>query len=261
MKRFGILFLLGALVLSSCKTPRDITYLQDVNANVPIQTQHDGYIRFQPGDKLSIYVHSRDEKLMELFNLSKSASATTTSSGDGGLNAYTVDNDGNIDFPVLGAVKIQGLTRIEVAKLIKDRLMKEDLCKDPVVTVAFYNMNFSVLGTVGRAGMIPITKDKITILEAVSMVSDLQIDGKRKNILVMRQEGDQQMPYRVDLTSAESIYNSPVYYIRQNDMVYVEPNDKQKRNSTVLGNSTYQPTFWMSLATFLTTMALFFIKL
>ena len=139
--------------------------------------------------------------------------------------------------------------------------MKEDLCKDPVVTVTFYNMNFSVLGTVGRAGMIPITKDKITILEAVAMATDLQIDGKRKNILVMRQEGDQQVPYRVDLTSTESVYNSPVYYIRQNDMVYVEPNDKQKRTSTVIGNSTYQPTFWMSLATFLTTMALFFIKL
>lgn len=250
-------------MLASCKTPRDITYLQDVNVNVPIQTQIDGTIRFQSGDKLSIYVHSRDEKLMELFNLSRNMANTntSTSNSDGGLSAYTVDNDGNIDFPVLGAVKIQGLTRIEVAKLIKDRLMKEDLCKDPVVTVTFYNMNFSVLGTVGGAGRIPITKDKITILEAVAMANDLQIDGKRKNILVMRQEGDQQVPYRVDLTSAESIYKSPVYYIRQNDIVYVEPNDKQKRTSTVIGNSTYQPTFWMTLASFLTTMALFFIKL
>ena len=260
MKRFGFVIMIGALVLASCKTPRDITYLQDVNTNVPIKTQSDGFIRFLPGDKLSIYVHSRDEKLMELFNISKSVS-TSSSNGDGGLSAYTVDNDGNIDFPVLGTIKAQGLTRIEVAKLIKARLMQEDLCKDPVVTVTFYNMNFSVLGTTSRAGMIPITKDKITILEAVAMASDLQIDGKRKNILVMRQEGDQQVPYRVDLTSAESVYNSPVYYIRQNDIVYVEPNDKQKRNSTVMGNSTYQPTFWMSLASFLTTMTLFFIKL
>ena len=259
MKKSLFLILLGAALLTSCKTPQDITYLQDVNVNVPIKTQTDGYIRFQPGDKLSIYVHSRDEKLMELFNLSK-GSAAMTSSNNGGLNAYTIDNDGCIDFPVLGQVKVQGFTRTEVAQTIKNSLIKENLCKDPVVTVEFYNMNFSVLGTVGGAGMIPITKDKITILEAVAMASDLQIDGKRKNILVMRQEGDQQVPYRVDLTSSESIYNSPVYYIRQNDIVYVEPNDKNKRNSTVMGSSAYQPTFWMSLASFLTTMALIFIK-
>jgi polysaccharide export outer membrane protein len=251
---------LGAVLLTSCKTPQDITYLQDVNVNVPIKTQTDGYIRFQPGDKLSIYVHSRDEKLMELFNLFKGSTAMSTSNNNGGLYAYTIDNDGCIDFPVLGQVKVQGFTRTEVAQTIKNSLIKENLCKDPVVTVEFYNMNFSVLGTVGGAGMIPITKDKITILEAVAMASDLQIDGKRKNILVMRQEGDQQVPYRVDLTSSESIYNSPVYYIRQNDIVYVEPNDKNKRNSTVMGSSAYQPTFWMSLASFLTTMALIFIK-
>ena len=260
MKKSLFLILLGAALLTSCKTPQDITYLQDVNVNVPIKTQTDGYIRFQPGDKLSIYVHSRDEKLMELFNLSKGSAAMTTSNNNGGLYAYTIDNNGCIDFPVLGQVKVQGFTRTEVAQIIKNSLIKENLCKDPIVTVEFYNMNFSVLGTVGGAGMIPITKDKITILEAVAMASDLQIDGKRKNILVMRQEGDHQVPYRVDLTRAESVYKSPVYYIRQNDIVYVEPNDKNKRNSTVMGSSAYQPTFWMSLASFLTTMALIFIK-
>lgn len=259
MKKYGFLILLGVVLLTSCKTPRDITYLQDVNVNSPIKTQTDGFIRFQPGDKLSIFVHSRDEKLMDLFNLFR-GTTMTTSSNNGGLYAYTVDNNGYIDFPVLGQVKVQGLTRTEVAHTIKTSLIKEDLCKDPVVTVEFYNMNFSVLGTVGGAGMIPITKDKITILEAVAMASDLQIDGKRKNVLVMRQEGEKQVPYRVDLTSAESIYNSPVYYIRQNDIVYVEPNDKNKRNSTVMGSSAYQPTFWMSLASFLTTMVLIFIK-
>ena len=92
------------------------------------------------------------------------------------------------------------------------------------------------------------------------MASDLNIDGLRKNVLVMRQEGDQQVPYRVDLTRAASVYNSPVYYIRQNDVIYVEPNNKYKRNSTVMANDAFRPTFWMSLATFLTTMALIFIK-
>ena len=260
MKRFGFLFLLGALVLASCKTPRDITYLQDVNVNVPIQTRGDGYIRFLPGDKLSIFVHSRDEKLMELFNISgRNGGNNMMMTGSQNYAPYTVDNNGEIDFPVLGNIKIQGLTRDEVGKLIKNELIKNSLCKDPVVTVGFYNMNFSVLGNAGT-GVKRIDKDRITLLEAIAM-GDLNIDGLRKNILVMRQEGEQQVPYRVDLTSAESVYNSPVYYIRQNDVIYVEPNDKFKRNSTVMGNSAFQPTFWMSLASFLTTMALFFIKL
>ena len=256
MKKLVFLFLLGAALLTSCKTPQDIAYLQDVDVNVPITTQADGTIRFQKGDKLSIFVHSRDEQLMQLFNLSRNSSSNLTTSQ---AYAYTVDKDGTIDFPVLGAVQVEGLTRIEVAQTIKQRLMNESLCKDPVVTVTFHDMNFSVLGNAG-AGVKPITKDKITLLEAIAMASDLQIDGLRKNVLVLRQEGGHQVPYRVDLTSAESVYNSPAYYIRQNDVIYVEPNDKYKRNSTVMGSSAFTPAFWMSLASFATTMLLIFIK-
>ncbi len=259
MKNVVFLVMLGALLFTSCKTPKDITYLQDVDNNKPIATQADGSIRFQPGDKLSIYVHSRDPQLMDLFNLVQ-GTAGNISTNNGGMYAYTVDKSGAIDFPVLGAVPVQGLTRVEVAQLIKNRLVNENLCKDPVVTVTFYDMKFSVLGTVSGAGVKEITKDRITLLEAIAMASDLQIDGIRKNVLVLRQEGDNQVPYRVDLTSTESIYQSPAYYIRQNDIVYVEPNDKNKRNSTVMGSAAYQPTFWMSLASFITTMVLIFVK-
>lgn len=258
MKQLGFLTLLVGLLLTSCKTPKNITYLQDVKAYQSILTQTDGTIRFQPGDKLSVYVHSRDEKLMSLFNLSQGGMVSNNNGG--GLYAYTVDKNGTIDFPVLGAVQVQGLTRTEVAQTIKNRLINENLCKDPVVTVEFYNMYFSVLGTVDAAGTMPITKDKITLLEAIAMAGDLDIDGQRCNVLVMRQEGNRQVPYRVDLTSAKSIYNSPVYYIRQNDIVYVEPNNKYKRNSTVMGSSAYQPAFWMSLASFLSTMGILIFK-
>ena len=180
---------------------------------------------------------------MDLFNLVKSTTGGTSTNS---TLAYTVDEKGEIDFPVLGAVKVQGLTRIEVAQTIKNRLITENLCKDPVVTVTFYEMNFSVLGN-SEAGVKPITKDKITLLEAIAMAGDLHIDGLRKNVLVMRQEGNQQVPYRVDLTSAESVYNSPVYYIRQNDVIYVEPNNMAKRGSTVMGSSAYTPGFWFSM--------------
>ena len=259
MKKIYYLVLMSLVLLTSCKTPQDITYLQDVNNNPSILTQTDGTIRFLPGDKLSIYVHSRDKQLMDLFNLFQSTSNISTNT-NGGLYAYTVDNEGYIDFPVLGKVKAQGLTRTEVADAIKNRLVNENLCKDAVVTATFYDMNFSILGTVSGAGVKQITKDKITLMEAIAMASDLQIDGIRKNVLVMRQEGDKQVPYRVDLTSAESVYNSPVYYIRQNDIVYVEPNNKNKRNSTVMGSTAYQPAFWMSLVSFITTMVFIFVK-
>ncbi len=234
------------LLLTSCKTPKDIAYLQDVNVNVPIKTQSDGYIRFMPGDKLSIFVHSRDEKLMELFNISgRNGGGNSTSVGGQNYAPYTVDDNGEIDFPVLGNIKIQGMTRDEVQKKIKNELISQSLCKDPIVTVGFYNMNFSVLGNAGT-GIKLINKDRITLLEAIAM-GELNINGLRKNVLVMRQEGDQQVPYRVDLTSAESIYNSPVYYIRQNDVIYVEPNNMAKRGSTVMGSSAYQPGFWLGM--------------
>lgn len=247
MRKYLLLFSV-LMVFAACKTPQNITYMQDVNVNEPIPIQTDGSIRFQPGDKLSIYVHSRDPQLMDLFNLFK-GSTGSTNTGSGGMYAYTVDNDGNIDFPVLGLVRVQGLTRTEVGKTIKTRLMDENLCKDPVVTVTFYDMNFSVLGTVSGAGVKQITKDKITILEAIAMANDLQIDGLRGNVLVLRQEGDQQIPFRIDLTSAKSIYGSPAYYIRQNDIVYVEPNNKNKRNSTVMSSTAYQPGFWFGMVT------------
>lgn len=256
MKKLSFLLLLGLTLLTSCKTPTDITYLQDVDLNAPIPTQSDGYIRFEPGDKLSIFVHSRDEQLMELFNISgRNGSGNSMMMGNGGNYApYTVDSNGEIDFPVLGNIKIQGCTRDEVAKTIKEKLISQSLCKDPVVNVSFYNMTFSVLGNAGT-GVKQISKDRITLLEAIAM-GDLQLNGIRKNVLVMRQEGNQQKPYRVDLTSAKSVYNSPVYYIRQNDVIYVEPNDMSKRSSTVMGSQAYTPTFWFSMFSSVVTTAL-----
>lgn len=256
MKKYFYLILLGAALFTSCKTPTDIAYLQDVSENVPIKTQGDGYIRFMPGDKLSIFVHSRDEKLMELFNISgRNGGNNMSTAGGQNYAPYTVDDNGDIDFPVLGTIHIEGMTRDEVQKMIKNELVSQSLCKDPIVTVSFYNMNFSVLGSAGT-GVKQINKDRITLLEAIAM-GDLDIDGLRKNILVMRQEGDQQIPYRVDLTSAESVYNSPAYYIRQNDIIYVEPNNKEKRNSTVMSSTAYQPGFWFgTISSLISTGAL-----
>lgn len=259
MKKWNWLPILCLLFLASCKTPQDITYFQDVDISTVIDTQGDGTIRFQPGDKLSILVHSRDEQMRALFNLGGNADIAQ-SGGSGNTPCYTVNKDGQIDFPVLGLVKVGGMSRSEVEQYLKNELQVRNLCKDAVVIIRFYHMTFSVLGDAKNAGTKEITKDKTTILEALAMAGDLDILGKRKNVLVMRQEGRQQKPYWIDLTDSRSIYYSPVYYIQQNDVVYVEPNDMHKRNSTAAGSTAYTPSFWMSTASFLSTLAVLIVN-
>lgn len=256
MKKYSILLVLCLVLFSACKTPKDIVYLQDLQEKVPVATQPGGEIRFMRGDRLNIAVYSRDEKIRQLFSIGGVNGMQTMNYGNGGGGYYTVDENGEIDFPVLGQVRIEGLTRIEVARQIKEQIISNGLCNDPVVIVLFSNMNFSVLGEFKGAGQQQINKDRITLIEAIAMSGDLGIDGLRKNVLVVRQEGDQQVPYRVDLTDASNVYNSPVYYVRQNDVIYVEPNDKAKRNSTVMGNTAFSPGFWMSVVSFLTSMGL-----
>ena len=259
MKKLSFLILGCIIILSSCKTPKDITYFQDLHTNSTMEIAPNGTIRFQPGDKLSIFVHSRDPQLMALFNITGNNTYTNTNSSMQG-KGYTVDRNGEIDFPVLGLVKIQGLTRNEVERTIKRELVSRDLCKDPVVIVEFSNMSFSVLGDVSGPGTHQITKDQITVLEAIAMSGDLTINGKRKNIMVLRQEDGQQKPYWIDMTNASSINNSPVYYVKQNDIIYVEPNNVRKRQSTVNGSTVFTPAFWMSITSFLVGLSAIFIK-
>lgn len=250
---FACIILLAAV---SCSTPKDVAYLQDIQENISIKPQTPSPIRFLPGDKLSIIVHSRDEQLTRLFNISN-----TTSNSSNSNRFYSVDQNGQIDFPVLGLIPIKGMTREEVARTIKYRLVSGNLCNDPIVTVEFVNMHFSVLGEVKQPGEKEIDKDITTIFEAIAKSGDLSIQGQRKNVLVLRQEGERQTPYFVDLTNTTSIYASPVYYIKQNDVLIVEPNAMQKRQTLATGNSSYTPGFWISIASFLTSMIILIAKL
>lgn len=243
------------LAIVSCKTPQDITYLQDIQPGITIDLQEVKYIRFQPGDKINIIVHSRDEQLMRLFNISNVSSSNT-----GNVRLYSVNQNGEIDFPVLGLVSVKGMTREEVARTIKYQLMSGNLCNDPVVTVEFANMRYSVLGAVSRSGEVEIDKDYITLFEAVAKAGDLNINGKRKNVLVLRKEGNKQTPYVVDLTNTSSVYSSPVFYLKQDDIVYVEPNNMLKRQTTPTGSSSYTPSFWISIASFLASMGVLLTK-
>ncbi len=276
MKKIYITQLLVPVILIlatvSCGAPKNIAYFQDtVEAVVPAES---GQIKIAPLDKLSIIVKSKDPALSSLFNLSVSADRLgldTPINGTGsvingssftsqGISSYTVTPEGTIDFPVLGVLKIEGMTRSELAGFIKGELMGKELVKDPVVTVEFINTGFSVMGEVNKAGRYDINKDKLNVLEALSLAGDLTIQGKRDNIKVVREENDGVHTYKIDLTNLTELTKSPAYYIRQGDIIYVEPNGVRKRQATVNGNNVLSAGFWVSVASLLTSVAVLIFK-
>lgn len=255
----------SALVLGSCSTSKGISYFQDLRPGeselsvvAPVE------IKIQPKDKLSILVNSQDPRLTNLFNLPvatvRIGQENSTATSGGSVSGYTVNTRGNIDFPVLGEIHVQGMTREEVGTYIKKELQTRDLVKEPVVTVEFLNLSVSVMGEVNTPGRYNIDKDNLTILDVLSQAGDLTIYGKRDKVLVLRKENDIQRVYGVNLCSAEQLYSSPVYYLKQNDVVYVEPNSTRARQSTVNGNTVRSTSFWLSLASLLTSIAVLIAK-
>lgn len=230
-------------------------------------------IRVKPEDKLSIIVTTQDMALSNLFNLVTAQSrlgvmTTTTLYGNSANNNssqityYTVDSKGDINFPVLGTIHIAGLTREEIAEKISKELQQRNLVKDPVVTVEFANVGVSVMGEVNKPGRYEFNKDHITIIDALSMAGDLKMNGMRENILVMRNAGNgKQEAHRVNLLNAQELITSPVYYLQQDDMIYVEPNDKAKRETTSSGNSAYNPSFWVSVGSLAVTVTTLIVTL
>ena len=262
-KNYFYLLLFVIFAFSSCNTPK-LGYFQDVQSGQTQQLMDAKLVTIQPGDKLSILVGSKDPGLAYLFNL-QIVGRYKTSQSDANLNTsqvatYTLDENGDIDFPVIGKINLKGKTRSEVAAYIKNELISRQLLNDPVVTVDFLDLFFSVMGEVNTPGRFLMDHDKTTLIDALSRAGDLTIFGRRDNVLVLREKDDQQIAYRVDLTNMQSIYNSPVYYLKQGDMIYVEPNDKKARESTPTGNAFAQPTLWISLASLITTISVLIFK-
>lgn len=237
------------LLVSSCSNSRKIVYLQDIEPNVTMLVQEPKSIKLIPGDKLSIIVHGRDKAVVDAFNLMDG-----TGEGAGNHSVYTVDDRGYIDMPVLGPIKVEGLTRQELEQEIKYRLIDSRLVKEPVVTVEYKNLGYYVLGEVGGNGRHEINRDNVTLLEAIAEAGDIGIQGRRDNILVLRTENGKQTPYRVSLLDTKGLYSSPVYYIKQNDIIYVEPNSVRTSGSTANGSMFMTWGFWVSIASMLTTV-------
>lgn len=261
--------LLLCIVMTGCKVPQKVAYFQDTDTNTIVDLAASKQITVKPGDRISIVVKSKDPAISDLFNLPVYSSRIGTGgsqisadvklrsySGPNSetLASYTVDSKGDIDFPVLGMLHIEGMTRAELSGYIKGELMGRDLVKDPTVIVDFLSTGVDVLGEVKNPGRYDINKDNITILEAISLAGDLNITGQRENVKVIRTENGKLHTYKIDLTDSKSVASSPVYYLQQGDVVYVEPTDMQKRATTVNGNNALSVGFWISVASLLTSV-------
>lgn len=256
-----VILLLG---LSSCSSTKEIVYFQDVsNSDSVSATTQPKQVTIRPNDRLMIVVTTRDPLVTDMLNLpyvtrmlGTSSNTSGSYSSSQGMLTYSVDAAGNISFPVLGEVHVAGLTRTECAEKIKTDLETAGLAKDPTVTVDLMNTEFSVMGEVATPGRFTLNRDDMTILEALSAAKDLTIYGRRDNVKVVRTDPDgTQHTYVVDLTSMKDVAKSPAYYILPNDVIYVEPNTTRQRQSTVNGNNILSTSFWISVASLLTSVA------
>lgn len=260
--KFSKLVLSGALgiallIATSCGTPKNVAYFQDLNNNPDtVITLQNRVITVKPTDKIYIGVKSKDQQISQLFNLMGSNSSSSSNVSKDAYY-YTVDSKGNIDFPVLGTVHVANLSREQVAEKIKKALIDASLVKDPVVTVGLSNLHYSVMGEVNHPGQFAIEDEKVTILDAISNAGDLTITGVRDDVIVLRQENGHQKIYKINLCSGKDVFSSPVYYLQQNDVVYVSPNDTKKRTSTVNGNTIQSTGFWLSVSSLAVTILTF----
>ena len=252
------------LLFCSCAAP-NVSYFNDLGNGQTEKLQQSIDIRLRPDDKISIVVKSKDPLLADLFNLpiyshrvGYSQAALTNTSQQ--MSVYTVDKSGEIDFPVLGKIKVSGLRRDEVAEVIKAELTNQNLIKDPVLTVEYANLGFNVMGEVNKPGRYIFDRDHLTLLDAISMAGDLTIQGRRDNIVVMRETGDGRTIYRVNLQKGKELMQSPAFFLQQNDVVYVEPNAYRSRQTTVNGNNVLSTSFWISVASLLTSVAILIVK-
>ena len=254
--RLHSLFALGLSLFmwSACDSYQKVPYFQDLaeTGEAPILKVNPEVLRLEPGDKLNIVVSNLP--LQSSYIGVTGHAATQTSM------PYQVDTKGDIDFPVVGKIRVAGLSREEVEEQIKDILIKQKLLNDAMVTVEVLNHYVNVLGEVNKPGRINITKDNLTILEAISMSGDLTIMGERQNVLVLRKENGVQKPYRVDLSSAKNVYSSPVYQLKQDDIVYVQPNKTRQRESTPWSNSWQNPGIYLSMTSVLVSVAVLLIN-
>ena len=255
MKKFFLLLTTAIVTFTSCNTKEKVVYFQDIQNAEVIQAQMVENLKFQPGDRLTIVVTSsltpEDAVSYNLPIVTMQAGSVTGQNYSNQMSYYTVEPNGTIEVAGLGSMVIAGKSRSEVTEEIQNKL-RNGLLNDAIVAVNPVNHYINILGEVKTPNRYLLNKDNITILEAITMAGDLTIQGDRSNILVMRNENGQVKNYYVDIRSKE-ILSSPVYYLKQNDVVYVQPNEVKSNGYVNNANSIRQISTWLSLLSFITT--------
>ncbi len=246
-----LLFFFMLVLFASCGSSKDIIYFQKAESEYNATKDASKYeVHITNNDNLLITVTSKNPQATEIFNILK----LDRSVSDNVLKwqGYLVDQSGNINFPLIGQIHLGGLTKAQAEKILQDKI--SSYIEDPVVNIRFMNYKVTVLGEVTRPGAYTIDDEKLTIVQSLGLAGDLTIYGNRHDIMVCREVAGQKKFYRVDITSPD-IFNSPVYYLQQNDIVYVEPNKAKVRNST---NYIQNFSLGISVISLLLTVALFF---
>lgn len=248
--------ILSLLIMCSCGTRKELVYFQDEPLSDQFSPHQEFELTYKTNDILTIDVSALDPDAVRPFNLAIVNYGVTNNvvNSNIGLNAnanqlrqtYLVDVNGNIEFPVIGTIKIGGMTRIEVTEMLKERI--SEYVKDPIVNVRLINFTVTVLGEVNRPGTYTIQDERISMTEALGLAGDLTIYGKRNNVFLIREIDGQKKYAKYDLTSI-SVVNSPVYYLSQNDVIYVEPNEARIKSSSFNPNTAVVISAISTLAT------------
>lgn len=252
-------------MLSSCVTPKTVAYFPELTDGQTLALAEAKDIVLKPADKLSIVINTKSAELNNVLNLPVTSqiigySDVQSINQSRSTSGYTIDQEGYIEFPLIGRVKAAGLTRTGLAQSLKRTMEENSVAKDAVVTVEYLNLGFSVIGEVKEPGFYPIESDRTTLLQALSKAGDMTIYGKRDIVKVLRinDQGNQDV-YVMDLTKAEEMVKSPGYMIQQNDVIYVQPNNYRKRQS-INSTETMNASFWVSVVSVLTTLAVLIFK-
>ena len=251
----------SALILTSCSSPKNIAYMQNAVYGQEEVIVNLNEIKIQPHDQLSIVVSCKEPELAQLFNLvqaNKRVGQGAQQQSQGNISVYTVNNSGDINFPMLGDIHIAGLNRQQISEKIAKDLIEGRWVSDPVVSVEFVNLHFSVVGEVSNPGAYAINDDKVTLLEAISRAGDLTEYGERE-VTVIREQDGKRTKYLVDLKD-DNLFKSPAFYLQQNDVIYVQPNKAMARKSEDNPNNFKSIGLWTSIASLIVTIAVLITK-
>ncbi|WP_179019436.1 polysaccharide biosynthesis/export family protein [Winogradskyella forsetii] len=255
--RILIISILAIITASSCASRKKIVYFQDEALEDGQLTTEPLQLTYKPDDILTINVSALDPETVRPFNLptvSNNTNDLITATSSTQQQTYLVDYNGNIEFPVLGTIKVEGLTRTDLTALLLERI--KVMVNDPIINVRLANFTITVIGEVANPGTFTIQDESITLLEALGYANDLTIFGKRKNVLLIREVDGKKKFANIDLTSINTV-NSPFYYLQQNDVIYVEPNKAKIRSSTFNQNNG---VLISAIGTLATIIAVFLVK-